>query len=309
MNILITGGKGYLGKRICAALCEIKSYNVTVTSRTSDSIPNLPKVSVLKVNTSVDNLDKVLSNIDVVIHLAALDAPTCIKKPLEAIDVNIKDTVKWLKASKVAGVKQFFYFSTIHVYGNQLKGNITEEKLPNPVHPYAITHKCAEDYVLAYQGKDHFKSYVFRLSNSFGAPIGEMLQWNLLVPDLCKTSIETKVIPIKSNPLLRRDFIAIEDVVRAVIYFIKNSSILESGVFNLSSNESRTLKEMATLIQTKGIQEFGFKSEIKILSNNLLKSEPFSIDNSKIKKQGFQFKNDVDKEVIDLLKYCNKNMR
>ena len=52
MNILITGGKGYLGKRICAALCEIKSYNVTVTSRTSDSIPNLPKVSVLKVNTS-----------------------------------------------------------------------------------------------------------------------------------------------------------------------------------------------------------------------------------------------------------------
>lgn len=307
MNILITGGKGYLGKRICAELCKIKSYNVTVTSRTSSSIPSLPKVAVLKVNTSTDNLNEILVNIDVVIHLAALDAPNCAKNPLDAIDVNIKDTVKWLEASKTVGIKQFFYFSTIHVYGNPLKGIITEKTLPNPVHPYAVTHKCAEDYVLAYQGTGSFKSYVFRLSNSVGFPIGEMLQWNLLVPDLCKTSMETKIIPVKSNPLIRRDFISIEDVVRAVIYFIKNSSIVKQGVFNLSSNQSKTLNDIAILVQNKGVEEFGFRSEIQILSDEVKELDSFSIDNSKMKKQGFNFRNNLGQEIVDLLKYCKKN--
>ena len=75
------------------------------------------------------------------------------------------------------------------------------------------------------------------------------------------------------------------------------------------SKERRTLKEVATFIQSKGLQEFGFRSEIKILSNDLIELAPFYIDNSKIKKQGFQFKNNLDKEVRDLLKYCNKNMK
>lgn len=309
MNILITGGKGYLGKRICAALCKVKSYNITVTSRTSDLIPNLPEISVLKVNTSTDNLNNVLSNMDVVIHLAALDSSKCIKKPLDAIDVNIKDTVKWLEASAVVGVKQFFYFSTVHVYGNQLNGVITEKTLPSPGHPYAITHKCSEDYVLAYQSKGYFKSYVFRISNSVGFPIGEMLQWNLLVPNLCKSSIETKIIPLKSNPFIRRDFIAIEDVVRAVIYFIKNSSIVDQGIFNLSSNESRTLKDMAVLVQKKGLDEFGIKSEIKVFSDQENELDTFLIDNNKIKKQGFNFRNNLDQEIVALLKYCYQNSK
>ena len=84
-----------------------------------------------------------------VIHLAALNERDSVKYPSEAIVVNIDETRIILENSIENNVEHFIYFSTAHIYGAPLEGNDYEKNLcPRPVHPYAITHNAAEDYVL-----------------------------------------------------------------------------------------------------------------------------------------------------------------
>ncbi len=306
-NILITGGKGYLGTRIANFLSEIDYFSVFVTSRNNLPLEN-KRVQLISVSTSSDNLEIVLESIDVVIHLAALDAKNSDLFPEEAIDVNIKDTIKWLEASAKSKVCHFIYFSTIHVYGNSLIDNISENSPAMPVHPYAITHKCAEDYVLYYGKKHGFKSQIFRLSNSMGYPESEMSQWNLLVPDLCKKAVLTNKIPLHSNPKTTRDFIPIQDVCRAIEHFIKNKEI-EEGIYNISSAKSMTILEMATKIKQQ-CQELGINlPTIDLLSQEINEPPSYTIDNTKLKETGFVLNENYELEIKGLLTYCLNNFK
>ena len=113
-----------------------------------------------------------------------LDSVKYIQK---AISFNIGETVRLLEAAQRSGVRKFIYFSTAHVYGAPLIGDIHEDCVCRPIHPYSITHKSAEDFVLAARGRTDINAVVIRLSNSFGAPAYDTSnRWTLLVNDLCK---------------------------------------------------------------------------------------------------------------------------
>lgn len=307
-KVLITGGKGYLGARFCDYFSSFSNFEVYVSSRTTNELIEVPSVKIIKVNTNKDDLIHLLKDIDIVIHLAALDALESKKEPQEAINVNIGDTFKWLEAASSAEVSQFIYFSTVHVYGNSLQGIIDEKTLTRPAHPYSITHKCAEDYVLEYGNRNNFKSHVIRLSNSIGYSIGILRQENLLVPDLCKNAINKNRITLKSDPKIEIDFITIEDVCRAITFLIESSKKYDNGIYNLSSGECMTLLEMAEKIQFECNALLSIKPEIELLFNdeNALKKPKktsFTINNNKFIEKGFQLKNDYSREIKELLKY------
>jgi UDP-glucose 4-epimerase len=306
-KLLITGGKGYLGGRLCEFLDKGSDYQITVTSRSSDQIIGLPSINVIKVDMDKDDLSKILKDTDIIIHLAALDASASAVHAEEAVKVNIGDTVKWLEAATKVAVNQFIYFSTVHVYGSSLKGEINELTLPSAEHPYAISHKCAEDYVLYYGKKAGFKGHVIRLSNAIGFPFGIMNQWHLLVPDLCKSAVTNKLITLRSNPQTKRDFITIVDVVRAIDFLIKNQLKYTTGIYNLSSGECKTILEIAELIQYHCQQELNHRPEIKLLSQNKASiSYDYRISNAKFVNEGFLFEKDFGAEIVGLLN-CFKN--
>lgn len=169
-NVLITGGLGYVGGRIAQHLLDAGHYQITVTSR-RDVAPPLPGISLLKIDDAKETYDSYLEGIDVVIHLAAMNEIDCVKHPFQAIEVNVMQTLKWIKAAERASCSQFIYFSTIHVYGSPLIGHIDEAQPTRPTHPYSITHKAAEDYVLASRDRTSLDAIVLRLSNSFGRPL------------------------------------------------------------------------------------------------------------------------------------------
>ena len=147
-NILITGGLGYVGGRLAVHLNQLPNHQVTVTSRKKIKSP-FDGVQIINPDYQKEDYNTYLDGIDTVVHLAALNEIDCVRFPYQAIDVNVSQTLKWLKAAENSGVKQFIYFSTVHVYGSPLTGTIDESRLPRPTHPYSITHKAAEDYVLA----------------------------------------------------------------------------------------------------------------------------------------------------------------
>jgi UDP-glucose 4-epimerase len=306
MRILITGGLGFVGGRLSKKLSL--ENDVIVSSR------RRPEENELKLHGAVQciehqnlfSAEQFPKNIDAVIHLAALNEWDSVKLPSEAIRVNIDETRQILENSIGAGVKQFIYFSTAHVYGSPLTGNISESSLPVPQHPYAITHKAAEDYVIAATLQKKIKGIVIRLSNAFGAPVSTKVnRWTLLANDLCKQAVELGVMRLNSNGCQYRDFICLSDV-ENVIGKIMNNKIRPSFfLYNLGSGRSLRVIDMANRISKAAENLLGREVKIEVpagISNS--EEPPLFYEINRLTKDGFTIENDIQKEISGLLKFC-----
>ncbi|PKD16248.1 hypothetical protein APR41_10715 [Salegentibacter salinarum] len=288
MNILITGGLGYVGGRLTSYFSQ-KGNQVYALSRHKSLDEYYENVEVL---SNVDVLEKnKLENISIqcIIHLASMNEHECIDFPLEAIDVNVKGTLNWLMWAKKNNVKQFIFFSTAHVYGSPLVGNLNEYTQAVPSHPYSITHRCAEDYVIAYFHKHNLNTKVVRLSNSFGYPAFPTAnRWTLLINDICKSIVEDRSFKIKSNRLQERDFISLSNVCKAIEKLI-DYSIPEGDnrIFNLSNGKSRTLFEIGLWIKKIAENYFGEEIQFSFDASKDLPIIPLKLSSQKIKKSGW----------------------
>jgi len=201
-RILITGGLGYLGGRITRALAGSSRFSVWVTTRRRRCPPLswLSPERCLYMDLMSDReVRAVCEGMDAVIHLAAMNEHESSADPMKALLVNGAGTLRLIEASLAAGVRRFIYLSTAHVYGSPLTGRITEETVPRPVHPYAITHRIAEDFVLAARSQGSLEGIVVRLSNGIGPPIFEDVnRWTLVGNDLCRQAVTNRALRLKT---------------------------------------------------------------------------------------------------------------
>ena len=126
--ILVTGGFGYLGGRICESLIESGNKVRIGTSRKNVSIPKeLSKCDVCEIDLlKPQSLDIACCGVTSVIHLAALGANDSDLYPERALAINGTGTLNLLTSAVSNKVQKFIYFSSIHVYGAMLDGEIDE---------------------------------------------------------------------------------------------------------------------------------------------------------------------------------------
>jgi len=310
--ILITGGLGYLGGRIAEHLIK-SGYQVRIgTSRSNVEIPfSLKSCEIVFTDlTNEDSLFQACKNITSVIHLASIDSHGCENDPELALLVNGLGTLKLLKAVSKSGVAKFLYFSTIHVYGNTLCGEIDELSLPRPLHPYSITHRLAEDYVMEASDSKKISGTVFRLSNAFGYPVGKVNTcWNLVVNDFCKQAVDLKHIILNSNGTQHRNFLPISDVSHAVKYWIENpNEKFCEEIFNLGG-ETFTVFDIASRVAERCRIIFGWSIRIDRhdLSDVSYIQEPLNYNQEKIFSIGCKLRTDINSEIDMLLKFLNRN--
>ena len=315
MNILITGGLGYIGGRLTDYLLKKNIHNLTLTvypeiGKIPDTFKdiNIQCVDVL----NRDKLTEVCKDIDYIIHLAATNEIVSAKKPHEALKVTVEGTLNVLEAAKERGINKFMYFSTFHVYGPNKGVKITEKLLPNPIHPYAITHYMAELYVNQFKHNYNFETVIVRLSNSFGAPLStDVDRWTLVVNDLCYQAIKYGNLKLKSSGEQHRDFIPITDVLRAVDLLMNTPySKLGDGVFNLGAGYSISVKEMCERIDKVYFKNYGKKLPI-IIPKDTAKEDntPVHFDISKIRNIGFKPTDNYDLEIRNTLKLCEEKVK
>lgn len=305
-RILITGSFGYLGGRIAQRLSASSLYEICLGSRQNLSSPAwLPEAEVVVMDLSSPAL-KILEDVDVIIHLAALNEHASMANPHQALLVNSLGTLDLLNASIQAGVKRFIYFSTAHVYGSPLRGHIHERTLPKPIHPYAITHRLAEDFILAAQQKNDLTGIVVRLSNAVGAPshLG-VDRWTLLVNDLCQQVIRTGQMVLTSYGLQQRDFITLEDVTDAVLHLVQlDSALCDDGLFNLGGDCSLSIWDMAQRVAARCEHQLGFLPLIlrpeKDPQDVILETD-LVYDSSKLQRTGLQLKRRMDQAIDETL--------
>jgi UDP-glucose 4-epimerase len=313
-SILLTGGLGYVGGRVAEVLARNREFSISVTTRNPDrkDLPEwLSRNQCHKLNLQNDNdIKNICKNSDIIIHFAAINEIDSILNPEQAILINTLGTMKLVHAAREAGVRRFIYFSTAHVYRSPLEGVISESMVPRPTHPYAITHRAAEDFVLAGNGHTSMDGIVIRLSNSIGYPIdGHVNRWSLAGNDMCRQAMTMKQIRLKTSGLQQRDFITLSDVARAVVHMIglPHFSIGE-GIFNLGGENVMSILDLAKRIQTRCTDRFGFTPSIHRPDppagerNGQLS---YSID--RLKSTGFILEGDLDQEIDGTLSFCRKN--
>lgn len=311
-TVLLTGGTGYVGGRIARRLMCRDDVKLLIGARQKGGLMSswLDNDMVVPLEiTSNKSLETACSGVDCVVHLAALNEIDSAADPEQALLINGLGTLKLLQASEKAGVRRFIYFSTAHVYGSPLSGVITEKTLARPVHPYAITHRIAEDFVLASHDRKLLTGIVIRLSNSFGAPADRQVKrWTLLINDLCRQVVETGCLTLSSSGMQRRDFIPLEDVAGAVEHLLfLHRDLCGDGLFNLGGASSLRVIDVAERVAGRCQDVLGFLPEIRRPQpggSDVCAALEFNID--KLMATGFSLSGNMDQEIDSTLLFCQQ---
>jgi len=315
MRILVTGGFGFLGGRLIQYLLRNKEYHVFAGTRKKIEPDSLPPFFrgvnvVTTVWSSAEQLESVCNDVDLIIHLAAMDAHESLKDPVGALEMNAVSTVRLLEAAVKNKVKRFIYLSTANIYGSHMTGEIDEDHIAKPTHPYATSHKAAEDVVWAANRLEKIEGIILRLSNSFGTPAQKEANcWNLLIPELCKQAVLNNALVLRSHGLQKRDFIPISDACRAIGHFINlPKELLHDGIFNVGGEYSPSVWEIACKVQ-KRFKDL-FHKDVEIIRPPIGpndRDEPLRYKIDLLRKTGFELTSSIDNEIDELLRFCKAN--
>lgn len=310
-RVLVTGGFGYVGGRVAIELASLPDTQIILGTRSPKDPPTwLPGASVTTTDwNNTTNLEQACKDVDTILHFAAMNEIDAAKNPAAALQMNGVATVRLVEAAKVTNVKKFIYLSTAHVYGSPLEGCLDETICPRPIHPYATSHRAAEDVVLAAHDESKMTGLVIRLSNSFGAPAHpDVNRWTLLVNDLCKQAITGKKLKLHSAGLQRRDFITLTDVAEAIKHLLSlDKESLGNGIFNVGGCWSPKIIEIANLIASRCENILGYLPEIirpEPTGNEVEQQLDYRID--KLKITGFMPINNHEEEIDKTLLLCKQ---
>lgn len=171
MNILITGGTGFIGSRLALrCLANGDSVRVYGQTNTEAELSNKSEIEsagaevILGTMTDTDRIAEAVKGIDVVFHLAAVQHEMNIPDQVFHA-INVRGTVHILEASAAAGVRRFVHGSTIGVYGN-MQDLIDETSPCNPDNIYGVTKLEGEKQALSYN--DRLPVVVIRIPETYG---------------------------------------------------------------------------------------------------------------------------------------------
>lgn len=310
VNVLITGARGYLGGRIASAFANQPDFDLTLGTR------RLPHARPAWAGTArfvaMDLaqpalLEAACAGTDCVIHLAAVNEIESAEHPDLALEINTLGALRMLQAAQRAKVRRFIFFSTAHVYGAPLVGTIDESTLPQPVHPYAITHRAAEDFVLAAHAQGRIEGVALRLSNGYGAPADPHVnRWTLVANDLCRQAVRGKQLTLNSPGLQVRDFVTLHDVTRAALHMIKlPADALADGLFNVGGENPLRIRDIAVRIAERCEKVLGFRPPLNCPAPRGDEHAPaldYRID--KLRSTGFALRGSMDDELDATLRMC-----
>lgn len=301
--VLVTGAGGYLGGRLVQHLERGGGFAVRRGSRrVREGDESSVAIGDLR---DEPQLERACRGASAVVHLAALNEIDSARDPALATEVNVEGTRRLVSSAVRAGVGRFVYLSTAHVYGAPLAGRIDEDTPTHPAHPYATTHRLAEDAVFA--ARDRIEPVVLRLSNAIGAPTRpDVDRWTLVVNDLCRQAATTGTMTLRSSGLARRDFIAMSDACAAIEYFLLlERTALPDGPVNLGGGKSLRVIDMVELIAERAQVVLGERPAIvrpEPAPGELHPDLDYRID--LLLSTGFALRGDLAAEIDDTLRLC-----
>ncbi len=244
MNVLITGGAGYVGNLLCKDLLDA-GHKVTIVDNflygfepVLHMIGN-PDLNIIKCDIR-DNDRSYITDKDVIFHLAAISGyPACEANPNSAQLINVgatKDLVASLSPHQL-----LVYASTTSLYGNI--GSVCTEE--TPIEPrgnlYASTKYEGEKIVM-----DHENSISLRWATVFG--VSPRMRAGLILNDFVDKAVNEGVLVVYSGQS-KRTFMHVRDSVKGYMFALENADRMRGEVYNMGSARMNYSKiDLTTMI-------------------------------------------------------------
>ncbi|MBK8165873.1 MAG: dTDP-glucose 4,6-dehydratase [bacterium] len=261
MNILVTGGAGFIGSnhvRFLLANAEDRVVNLDLLTY-AGNLENLagcedhPRYRFVRGDVRDRALVRGLladEGIDAVVHFAAEShVDRSVEGPEIFVTTNVLGTEILLEESRAAGVQRFVMVSTDEVYGSLGSEGLFTERTPlAPNSPYAASKAAADLLCRAFHHTFGFPVVVTRCSNNYGP-----YQFpEKLIPLMIANALEGKALPVYGDGLQVRDWLFVEDHCRAVDLALRHGR--PGAVYNIGGgNEMRNLDLVKLLLDRLGL--------------------------------------------------------
>jgi UDP-glucose 4-epimerase len=280
-TILISGGRGYIGASLTQSLMDIEcDVRVLDNSEKNAWAPEADraKITILKGDiTDRKTWDLALPGVDIFFHLAASEALGGFDADAN-LEINGVSVLRFLEvcASRKFSPKIVFS-SSANAFGWTETMPVNEIQRDNPVSLWSAHKILAENYLYIYALTHKISSVILRLSNVFGPSAREGCNQRVVLNKVIMSALENKQLTMFANRNCKRDFVYIEDVVRAFLLAGVQEGLDDSEMFVVGSGESKTFSDIWGIIAEQTAKQTG--EEVQLRIDDSVKMAPLELRN------------------------------
>jgi nucleoside-diphosphate-sugar epimerase len=258
-SVLVTGGAGFIGSNIVDALVE-RGYNVVVLDdlstghkqNISHHLKN--KAAAFYEGSILDSglVRDIMKRHDIsrVSHQAAVASVTkCVQDPVKTSEVNIIGTINLFDIAREHGCKRIVFASSCAIYGDTEQLPIRETMPVNAKSPYAAAKASDELLAQVFRGLHGTEIVALRYFNVYGRRQDPASDYAAVIPKFITLALENKTIQIEGDGMQTRDFIYIDDVVRANFLALTREAV-PGTAFNIACGRQTSVLDLAKKIIT-----------------------------------------------------------
>lgn len=323
VNILITGGCGFIGHHFVEHIINNTNWNIVVIDKLTYASMGFKRFdedifnkAIIKKRLKVITWDlscpfsigliKEIGEINIIVHMAAeTHVDNSIKNPVPFVKNNIMSTLHLLEYSRnLKNLRTFFYFSTDEVYGPALGEKLyKEDERHNPTNPYSASKSGAEQLCVAYNNTYKIPIIRINVMNAFG----EKQHVEKFIPKVIKKVLNNETVEIHSYPDKKRSgtrfYIHARNIAAGVLFLLENGNIGES--YNLTGEREVSNLEMAQIISKTMNKQLNYKM-VDFHSDRPGHDLRYGLDGSKMFEMGWKlpinFEDSIKKTVLWTLK-------
>ena len=260
---LVTGAAGFIGSNIVEALLNAGQDVVGLDNFATGHRSNLEEISAnvgperwarfTMVEADIRDREacaRAVDGVTYVLHQAALGSvPRSMADPLNSHDSNVTGFINMLDAARQAKVKRFVYAASSSTYGDEPNLPKREERIGNPLSPYAVTKLADEIYASVYARNYGFKATGLRYFNVFGPRQDPDGAYAAVIPKWTAAMIGEQPVTINGDGLTSRDFCYVANAVQANLRAALAGDEAQGEVYNVAVGDRTNLLELFGLIR------------------------------------------------------------
>jgi UDP-N-acetylglucosamine/UDP-N-acetyl-alpha-D-glucosaminouronate 4-epimerase len=254
-HYLVTGGAGFIGSHLVDALLErgdsVRVLDNFATGKRENLAHCASRIELMEGDIrELETCRAACAGIDFVLHQAALGSvPRSIADPLTSHEVNVTGTLKMLLAARDAQVKRFVYAASSSTYGDHPDLPKVEERIGNPLSPYAVTKYADELYARVFGRCYGLETVGLRYFNVFGPRQDPFSQYAAVIPLFVSALLRGAAPTIHGDGEQTRDFTFVANAVEANLKACSAGPHAVGAVCNVACHERTSLNTLYARLQ------------------------------------------------------------